>query len=166
MPVTQPLPMIMSPATQNLDLTRGVLKLSVNALEEFTGHLLEFETWQMKTEAILGQTVYGKLLDHAHLITDPVMIVWNKELYNMLLMALMKGSGMHIINKTANQDGHQAWIDSKSRYGSVATSRLISITIALNWNLYIWIIKTKLASMSTILLFVANAWRTKQRLHS
>ena len=49
----------------------------------------------------------------------------DKELFFMLTSALMKGSGMHIINAMNNESGHQAIQDIKTWYGSAATIRTI-----------------------------------------
>ena len=46
-------------------------------------------------------------------------------LFFMLTRALMKGSGMHIINVMNNESGHQAIQDIETWYGSAATSRTI-----------------------------------------
>ena len=49
----------------------------------------------------------------------------DKELFFMLTSALMKGSGMHIINVMNNESGHKAIQDIETWYGSAATSRTI-----------------------------------------
>ena len=49
----------------------------------------------------------------------------DKELFFMLTSALMKGSGMHIINAMNNKSGHQAIQDIGTWYRSAATSQTI-----------------------------------------
>ena len=49
----------------------------------------------------------------------------DKELFFMLTSALMKGSGMHIINAMNNESGHQAIQDIETWYGSAGTSQTI-----------------------------------------
>ena len=39
----------------------------------------------------------------------------------MLVIALMKGSGYHVIFKVANNDGHEAWTKIQDLYGLAAT---------------------------------------------
>jgi hypothetical protein len=41
------------------DPSRGALRLYVNSLEEYSGSPIDFEDWELKTRATLGQTTYA-----------------------------------------------------------------------------------------------------------
>src|SRR5687768_15487897 len=76
-------------------------------------------------EATLGQTVYGLLLVNPPLTSNQHMMSQNKELYNMLIAALMKGSAMHLMNGITGHNEHMAWASIEIWYGSIFTSHTI-----------------------------------------
>jgi hypothetical protein len=106
------------------DPARGALKLHVNSLTEFSVQPIEYEQWELAARATLvGQFVYGSLLDDPSTPGDVVMEARNKEPFHMLVMTLMKGSGMHLlqVNKVVD-NGHMAYTSSiKEWYGSAAS---------------------------------------------
>ena len=107
------------------DPTRGALRLSVNSIDKFSGSPLDFEEWELKTRATLGQTTYATFLTTAPVAGDQAQTARNRELYNMFVTALHQGSGMHLLNASPNDDGHGAWQEIMTWYGSTATSRFI-----------------------------------------
>ena len=104
---------------------RGAPKLHVNALKEFDGQPINYEDWEQGFKATLGQTAYSTLITMPPTTGDTIMETRDKELLFMLTSALMKVSGMHIINATNNESGHQVIQDIKTWYGYAATSRTI-----------------------------------------
>ena len=112
-------------STPSTDPTRGAPRLSVNGLTKFCGTPVKFEDWNIMTTATLGQTNYVKLLDSPPTLGDAIAETRNTELYHMLVTALMKGSGYHVISKVADNNGHEAWTKIQDWYGSAATSRSI-----------------------------------------
>ena len=73
----------------------------------------------------MGQTDYATLITTPPTTGDTIMETRDKELFLMLTSALMKGSGMHIINAMNNESRHQAIQYIETWYGSDATSRTI-----------------------------------------
>ncbi len=123
-----PIPINQAPQQQTTyppDPARGALRLYVNSIEKYSGSPIDFEDWELKTRATLGQTAYANLLTNAPVVGDILQEARNKELYNMFITALMNGAGMHILNGVINQDGHAAWMAINTWHGSAATSRTI-----------------------------------------
>jgi hypothetical protein len=104
------------------DPTRGALRLHVNSIEKYSGSPIDFEDWELKTRATIGQTAYARFLGQPPVQGDILEQTQNNELYNMLTTALMDGSGMHILAGVNNQDGHSAWTAITTWYGLAATS--------------------------------------------
>jgi hypothetical protein len=119
------LPAALPPIPPPPDPTRGALRLYVNSIEKYSGSPIDFEDWELKTRATLGQTAYARFLTTAPVAGDVLQEARNKELYNMFVTALMHGSGMHILNGVPDQDGHAAWTAITAWYGSAATSRTV-----------------------------------------
>ena len=111
--------------TGAVDPTRGAPRLSVNALTQFCGAPVKFEEWNIMTTATLGQTNYVKLIESPPVLGDVIAETRNTELYHMLVTALMKGSGFHVISKVKDNNGHEAWTKIQDWYGSAATGRSI-----------------------------------------
>ena len=108
-----------------VDPSRGAPKIHINALKEFDGQPINYEDWERGFKATLGQTAYAKLIMTPPTTSDTIMETKDKDLFFMLTSALMKVSGMHIINAMNNESGHQAIQDIETWYGSAATSRTI-----------------------------------------
>ena len=106
--------------------TRGALRLSVNSINKFLGSPpIDYEDWELKTRATLGQTTYMTFLTTAPVAGDQAQAARNRELYNMFVTALHQGSGMHLLHASPTYDGHAAWQEIMTWYGSTATSRFI-----------------------------------------
>ena len=112
-----------STASTNVDAIRYAPKLQVNALSEFSGDALEFETWGMETKATIGQTAYSKLLENPPKAGDVSMAARDVELFNMLIASFLRGSCLHVINEINPPSGYKAWEAVQKWYGSDATSR-------------------------------------------
>ena len=112
-------------STHTLDPSRGAPKLHVNAIKEFDGQPINYDDWERGFKATLGQTAYATLITTPPTTGNTIMETRDKELFFMLTSALMKGSGMHIINAMNNDSGHQAIQDIETWYGSAAMSRTI-----------------------------------------
>jgi hypothetical protein len=99
------------PHVHPLDLVRGVLKLYVDALTEFSGQPIKYKQWVLAARAPLGQTVYGTLRENPPPPGDVIMETRNKELFHMLVTACMPGLGMHLLQVTYSvaDDGHAAF---------------------------------------------------------
>jgi hypothetical protein len=124
-PMTQGTPALPSiaPPTYPLDPAHRALKLCVNALTEFSGQPMEHKQWILAAGATLGQPVYRTLLENPPPMGDIIMGTRNKELFCMLMMAFMHGSGMHLLQVTLVADHvHAAFHSIKEWYGSAATS--------------------------------------------
>jgi hypothetical protein len=117
--VPQPVP----PLSQ--DPNRGAPKLYPNSIEKFSGSPMDFEDWEKKTRALLGQTAYDTFMTDPPPEGDLVAGKRNRELFNMFMTAIMDGSGLHIINGITDQDGHVAWNAITEWYGLASTSRTI-----------------------------------------
>ena len=87
------------------DPSKGAPKLHVNALSEFDGQPINYEDWEKGYKATLGQTAYAPLITNAPAADDIIMGARDKELFFMLTSALMKGSGMHMINAMSVESG-------------------------------------------------------------
>ena len=90
------------------DPSKGAPKLHVNALSEFDGQPINYKDWEKGYKATLGQTVYAPLITSAPAAGDTIMGARDKELFFMLTSALMKSSGMHVINAMSVESGFQA----------------------------------------------------------
>jgi hypothetical protein len=126
-PIFKQGPPVMPPPPPPPDPTRGALRLYVNSIEEYLGSPIDFEDWELKTRATIGQMAYARFLGQPPVVGDILEQTRNNELYNMLTTAsaLMDGSGMHILTGVNNQDGHGAWTAINAWYGLAATSRTI-----------------------------------------
>ena len=111
--------------THTVDPSRGAPKLHVNALKEFDGQPINYEDWERGFKVTLGQTAYSTLITTPHTTGDTIMETRDKEFFFMLTSALMKGSGIHIINAMNNESGNEGIQDIEAWYGSAATSRTI-----------------------------------------
>ena len=111
--------------SQTVDPSRGAPKLHVNGLKVFDGQPINYEDREQGFKADLGQTAYTTLITTPPTTGDNIMETRDKELFLMLTSALMKGSGMHIINAMNNESGNQAIQDIETWYGSAAMSRTI-----------------------------------------
>jgi hypothetical protein len=120
---TTPMPLLPPPPPP--DPTRGALKLYVNSIEKYSGSPIDFEDWELKTRATIGQMAYTMFLTQPPMIGDILQEMRNNELYNMLTTALMSGSRMHILTGVNNQEGHGAWMAINTWYGLAATSQTI-----------------------------------------
>jgi hypothetical protein len=123
-PVMNPAPPQLAPPRPP-DPSRGALRLHINSIEKYSGSPIDFEDWELKTSATLGQTAYAMFLSEPPTPGDLVQLTRNRELYNMFVTAIMDGSGMHSLNGVTDQDGHGAWMAIKAWYGLAATSRTI-----------------------------------------
>ena len=94
-------------STPTVDPIRGAPKLHVNALKELDGQPINYEDWERGFKATLGQTAYATLITTPPTTVKTIMETSDKELFFMLTSALMKVSGMHIINAMNNERGHQ-----------------------------------------------------------
>ena len=81
-----------------MEPSRGAPKLNENALKDFDGQTINYEDWERGYKATLGQTAYAPLIMTSPTTGNTIMETRDKELFFMLTSALMKGSGMHIIN--------------------------------------------------------------------
>ena len=111
--------------THTVGPSRGAPKLHVNALKEFDGQPINYEDWERGYKATLGQTAHAPLITTSSTTGDNIMKTRDKKLFFMLTNALMKGSGMHIINAMNNESGHKAIQDINIWDGSAARSRTI-----------------------------------------
>ena len=123
--VTPVLPSIPPPPAAAPDPSRGAPKIYVNSLEKYSGSPIEFEDWELKTRATLGQTSYSPLLQTGPNAGNVIAEARNRELYHMFVTALMDGSGMHLLQTILNEDGHAAWMAINDWYGSATTSPTI-----------------------------------------
>jgi hypothetical protein len=97
-------------APKSPDPTIGALRLYINSTEKYSGSPIDFEDWELKTSATLGQTAYAMFLACPPTPEDIIQAASFHKLYNMFVTAIMDGSGMHILNGGADQDGHGAWM--------------------------------------------------------
>ena len=95
-------------STHMVELIRGAPKLHVNALKEFDGQPINYKDWERGFKATLGQTAYATLITTPPKTSDTITETRDKNIFFILTSALMKGSGMHIINEMNNESGHQA----------------------------------------------------------
>ena len=100
-----------------MDPIRGAPKLHVNALKEFDGQPINYEDWERGYNMTLGQTAYAPLITTSPTTGNTIIETREKELFFMLTSALMKGSGMNIINAMNKESGHQAIQDIETWYG-------------------------------------------------
>jgi hypothetical protein len=124
----QPLPPI-PPAGYPPDPSRGAPKLYIDSLKEYDGNPINFEIWELATKNTLGQTTYANLLHDPPDVTNIISVARDKELFHMLVKALMNGSAMHILqvlHAAGTESGRSAaWAAIITWYGSAATSRTI-----------------------------------------
>ena len=79
------------------DPSRGAPKLYIDSLKEYSGNPIEFENWELATKSTLGQTTYVELLLNPPDVTNIVTVTRDRELFHMLVKAMMNGSAMHIL---------------------------------------------------------------------
>jgi hypothetical protein len=84
--VNNPVPPVYVPPPP--DPSRGALRLYINSIEKFTGSPLDFEDWELKTRATLGQTGYATFLIAPPVAGDAIQEARNRELCNMFVTAL------------------------------------------------------------------------------
>jgi hypothetical protein len=124
----EPLPLPPIPPGYPPDPSRGAPKLYIDSLKEYNGNPIDFETWELATKSTLGQTTYANLLHEPPDDANITAVARDKELFHMLVKALMNGSAMHILQvlQAAGQEsGSAAWAAIITWYGSAATSRTI-----------------------------------------
>ena len=73
------------------------MKWYIDSLQEFSGDLLDFEDYEIATEATLGQIQHAKFLNRDPTCGDTIEEVRDKELYNMFVTSLKSVSGIHIL---------------------------------------------------------------------
>ena len=72
----------------------ALVQFYVESMEKFSCSPIDFEDWELKTRAALGQTAYdANFLTNASVMGDILQEARNKELYNVFVPALMKWMG-------------------------------------------------------------------------
>jgi hypothetical protein len=78
-----------------------------------------------RPESNIGSDRLGQVVEDFSPSGDIVLETRNNELYHMFVTAYMNGSGMHLLNSVADQEGHAAFTAIKDWYGLAAKSRSI-----------------------------------------
>jgi hypothetical protein len=97
----------------------------INALEDFSGAPIDWESWSVKTSATLGQTAYRGLLT-APTPVNVIAVTRDRELFHMLKAATYSGTTYHVVeSNAAGQSGHTVITALTTCYGRSEVSRTI-----------------------------------------